>query len=294
MSTPISEKINEKENTKTSPNENWRGFAYLSFFVFIFVLLIGIFGSNFIYMTSLKPEFLDLLLPSENINYFEKDILMKGGMGFADNIDINTVSDYNCHIINNNSLFKSFSILPSKEFPYTMKKKSSVLESFFQKTKNWFVDTIATSFMTSRYLLKTWLKLFSKKNDTLQMLLIAPLNFWFGSGIAFIVGLVSTLMALYTASGNVGFILGFIFLYNFSFMSTLAVIQSFLFSLTFLVLPLILDFKKVMSIFHCNISTLTTLFGLLTCITALFCFDITSASIYILTFAMISIISLFL
>lgn len=298
MGTPISDKKNEKKGKATSqPKENWYGFGYLSLFTFIIVLFIGIIGSNFIYLTSLNPEFLDILLPSNETDYFEKSVL-KGGGGLVNNVDIDSVSGYSCNIKSNLSSFnKILSILPSKEFPYTMKKKSTLLESFLQKIKNWFVDTTASSFMTSRVTLKMWLKLFSKKNllgnDTIQMLLVAPLNLTLGSGIAFFVGLVTSAMALYSASELPGFLLGFLFLYNFTFMTGISIIQSILFTFTFLMLPLMLDFKKVLNIMHCNISTLTTLFGVLTCISALFTFDIKSASIYIIAFVLISIITFF-
>jgi hypothetical protein len=306
MNTVISEKIREKEQKKgiTSKSDNWYGFAYLSLFAFILVLFIGILGANFIYITNLNPGSLDMLFPSEESNYFDENVLKGGagmtstGMTSAGMTSAALSPDYNCNIKSKiGSFSKLMSILPSKEFPYSLKQKSHVTDSILQKIKNWFALTCAESFMVSRGILKTWLNLFSKKsilgNDIIQMLFIAPLNLGVGTSCAFLLGLASTLMALYNTGGMVGFIMGFIFMYNFAFMTTISVLQSMLFSFTFLFLPLIIDFKKVLNILHCNISTLSTLFGLLTCITALFSFDITSASIYIIAFIMINIISFF-
>lgn len=298
MNTVISEKIKEKEQKKanTSKTDDWYGFAYLSLFAFILVLFIGILGANFIYITNLNPGSFDILFPSEETDYFDENVLKGGGINNLSSANLSP--DYNCNIKSKIGVFsKLMSILPSKEFPYSLKQKTHVTDSVLQKIKNWFALTCAESFMVSRGILKTWLNLFSKKsilgNDTIQMLFIAPLNLGFGTSCAFLLGLASTLLALYNTGGMVGFVMGFIFMYNFVFMSTISVIQSMLFSFTFLFLPLIIDFKKVMNILHCNISTLSTLFGLLTCITALFSFDITSASIYIIAFALISIISFF-
>jgi hypothetical protein len=289
----------KKQNIKNSLKKgtNWRGFSYLSLLTFLLVLFIGILGSNFIYITSLTPESMNALFPTKDTDYFDESVLKGGGGVFDTSIPLS--SAYNCDMKSKmNILNRMVSILPSKEFPYSIKKKSSILESFLQKIKNWFALTCAGSFIFSREILKMWLKLFSKKsifgNDTVQLLCVAPLNLWVGSGITILVGLISTLMSLYNSGGISGFILGFIFLYNFLFMAGIAVIQSILFSLTFLLLPLILDFKKVMSIFHCNIPTLSTLFGLFTCITAIFTFDAKSSSIYVIAFTLISIITFFI
>jgi hypothetical protein len=296
MDTDVGEQINESEQTNAKKKDNWHGFTYLSLFAFIFVLFIGILGANFIYLTNLNTNSLNILFPTEESSYFDESV-MKGG-------DINLKSgdlspDYNCNIKTSSFGFfgKLMSILPSKEFPYSMKKKSHLTDNIFQKIKNWFALTCAESFMVSRGILKSWLNLFSKKsilgNDTIQLLFVAPLNLGIGSNIAFIVGLVSTLMALLNTGGVGGFILGFIFIYNFIFMAITSILQSMLFVLTFLFLPLIIDAKKVLYILHCNISTLSTLFGLLTCITAIFSFNMTTASIYTVAFFLITVISFF-
>ena len=90
--------------------------------------------------------------------------------------------------------------------------------------------------MVKVFFMKNGKELFNKKNllgnDTLQMLFIAPLNLGLGSGLAVLIGLYSSIIGLYTAYGMNGlpaFILGFICLYNFPFMSSIAVIKSILF-----------------------------------------------------------------
>jgi hypothetical protein len=291
MNTAIKEKIDEKKNEKASslPKENWTGFAYLTLISFSIVLVFGILGSNFIYLTNLKKDILDKVLPSDASDYFDADVMSGGGIynGEESNYKIKEKKSMN---------FSSSSILPSKGWPYSMKVKSHLIESVLTKVKNWFANTCAESFITSRSILKAWLKLFNPEgalgNDTLQMLL-APLNLGLGLVIAFFVGLGSSTFALYNSAGLLFFILGFVFLYNFTFISALSVIQVILFLLTFLVLPFILDFKEVMYIFHSNLSLLTTLLGLLTCISALFCFNLTTSTIFIVTFVLITIISYF-
>ena len=291
MNTAIQEKIDEKKNEKASslPKENWTGFAYLTLISFIIVLVFGILGSNFIYLTNLKKDILDKVLPSEGSDYFNADVMSGGGLynGEESNYKNSERKSMN---------FSNMSVLPSKGWPYSMKVKSHFLESFTIKVKNWFANTCAESFITSRDILKSWLRLFNPEgalgNDTLQMLL-APLNLALGLVIAFFVGLGSTTFALYNSAGFLFFIIGFVLLYNFTFISALSVIQVILFLLTFLFLPLILDFKEVMYIFHSNISLLTTILGLLTCISSLFCFDLTTATIFIVAFVLITIISLF-
>lgn len=291
--TPIQEKIKEKEAENSNlPRENWKRFAYLSLFSFLIILGVGLLGANFMYITSLTPTSLDRLLPSKDTDYFDESVLKGGG---ASGID----SDYSCSSGSGTGSLgafnNSFSFLPSKGFPYSMKKPSAALESFPLKFKNWFANTCAESFMTSRSILKMWLRLFSKNsalgNHTIQMLFIAPLTLSLGSGIAFIVGLFSTILALYNSSGFLGLMVGFLLLYNFVFISTLSTIQVILFIMTFLFLPLILDFKKVIHILHCNSSILTTLFGLVTCISAFLSFESTTAAIYTVLFVLMTVIS---
>ena len=297
MSTAIQEKIDEKKNEKINslPKENWTGFAYLSLISFLIVLVFGILGSNFIYMTNLKKDILDKLLPTEGSDYFDADVLNKGGMNSGGGIYNGEESNY-AQKEKKSMNFSNMSFLPSKGWPYSMKVKSHFLESVLVKIKNWFANTCAESFITSRDILKSYLKIFNNQgvlgNDTLQMLL-APINLGLGVLIAFFVGLGSTSLALYNSAGLLFFILGFVFLYNFSFISALSIIQSILFLLTFLVLPLILDFKKVMYIFHSNLSLLTTILGLLTCISALFCFDLMTSGIFIVAFVLITVLSYF-
>jgi hypothetical protein len=285
------ERKNEKSNSL--PKENWTGFAYLTLISFILVLVFGILGSNFIYMTNLKQDILDKILPSKESDYFAEEALKSGGglyNGEESKYENKEHKEYK------KVKFSSMSILPSKGWPYSMKVKSHFSESFLTKIKNWFASTCAESFITSRDLLKVWLNLFNNEgflgNDTLQILL-APFNLWLGIVIAFFVGLGSTTLALYNASGLLFFILGFFLLYNFVFIHTLSIIHSILFLLTFLVLPLILDFKKVMYIFHSNISLLTTMLGIFTCIAALFSFDLTTSSIFIVSFILITVMSYF-
>ena len=291
MNTAIQEKIDEKKNEKASslPKENWTGFAYLTLISFLIVLVFGILGSNFIYLTNLKKDILDKVLPSEGSDYFNADVMSGGGMYNGEESNYKNKE-------NKSMNFSNMSVLPSKGWPYSMKVKSHFLESFTIKVKNWFANTCAESFITSRDILKSWLRLFNPEgalgNDTLQMLL-APLNLALGLVIAFFVGLGSTTFALYNSAGFLFFIIGFVLLYNFTFISALSVIQVILFLLTFLFLPFILDFKEVMYIFHSNISLLTTILGLLTCISALFCFDLTTSTIFIVAFVLITIISFF-
>ena len=296
MNTAIQEKIDEKKNEKASslPKENWTGFAYLTLISFTIVLVFGILGSNFIYLTNLKKDILDKVLPSEGSDYFNADV-MSGGMHSGGGLYNGEESNYK-NSERKSMNFSNMSVLPSKGWPYSMKVKSHFLESFTIKVKNWFANTCAESFITSRDILKAWLRLFNPEgalgNDTLQMLL-APLNLALGLVIAFFVGLGSTTFALYNSAGFLFFIIGFVLLYNFTFISALSVIQVILFLLTFLFLPFILDFKEVMYIFHSNISLLTTILGLLTCISALFCFDLTTSTIFIVAFVLITIISFF-
>ena len=291
----IQEKIKEKEEEKSSmPRENWSGFAYLSLIAFFIILFIGILGSNFIYMTSLTKDALNTILPTDAASYLNPQQMQRGGGMYASEYDDN------CRGKSKMSTPGSTSFMPSPGFPYSLCSDTTQESSFLKKGKNWFGRTCLESFINSRAILKAWLGLFKQGsmlgNDTIQLLFIAPLNLVLGGGIglSFLVGLISTLIALFNTSGVLGFILGFIFLYNFAFMTTLASIQSLLFVFTFLFLPLISDFKKVMAILHCNISTLTTLFGLFTCITALFTFDLKTASIYIIAFTLITVISFFM
>lgn len=297
IKTPIQEKIEEKENNNSSlPKANWRRFAYLSLFSFIFILIISILGSNFIYMTSLSAIALEnTFLPVKADFYTEKGEKYNQSGGYDK--EYYTYDD-NCSGKSKSGDFSKMSFLPSKGFPYSMYATPNSNAGIIQKIKNWFSATCLESFINSRSVLRGWLGFFSQGsflgNDTIQMLFIAPLNLLLGSTIAFIVGLITTIMALYKTSGFIAFILGFIFLYNFAFISTISVIQSVLFALTFLFVPLIVDFKKVMSIFHCNITTITTLFGLLTCINALFTFDLTTSAVLIVTYVLITVISLFI
>ena len=296
MSTAIQQKIDEKENEKSSslPKENWTGFAYLTLISFLIVLVFGILGSNFIYITNLKTDILDKVLPTEGSDYFDADVL-KGGIQSGGGIYNGEETNYK-NKEKKSMNFSNMSILPSKGWPYSMKAKSHVIENVLTKVKNWFANTCAESFINSRAILKAWLKLFNNEgalgNDSLQMLL-APINLALGLVIAFFVGLGSSTFALYNSAGLLFFILGFVFLYNFTFISALSLIQVILFLLTFLFLPLILDFKQVMYIFHSNLSLLTTLLGLLSCISALFCFDLTTSTIFIVAFVLITVISTF-
>jgi hypothetical protein len=258
-----------KEMNKNNEKNKWVSFGISIIINILIIFFIGIIGANFIYMTSAVNKvdtsgvtLLEKLLPTDEYHYFPQGGALKGGA-------CSSSKEYSTNWTN----LSNIGIGNKGGWPYSMYNPNGGY-GIVQNFKNWFAKSIADSYITNRGLLQKWLGVFSPdkeeknkfSNETFQMFIIAPLMF-----------LVFPFISLFIYSSSwfsefksgVGFtVVGMFLCYSWCTTATVSFIQSIQYLLTFLVLPLIADFKRVKKIIGCNVKSLSLLFGLLVCSSA--------------------------
>lgn len=308
--TPIEVKKQEKEANSEIKTNNWKNFGLSLISNLIVTLLIGISGSNFIYLTNAaskkiaggKGTLLDILLPSDEGFYFPKEKFteekmeeIKDAMG-----DQSKCGDLDCKIpkefcTNFPKLYK-FNIGKPGGFPYDIKDTSSSMPAgVWQKFKNWFADGTANSYMRDRSWLKKTLTFFAPDpksgnmfaNNSFQMFIVTPLMYLIFPLLLFII-FGSTLFSLFNKGPLTAF-LGFFFLYTFFIIYGISCIKAFQYIATLLFVPLLADFKLVKKIFICNGKSLLYFFLFLTCTSAYSNFDNTTATTMLVLYILVLI-----
>ena len=302
MST-IEEKKNEKLKGATTDKSNWVGFSISVLQNFIFTLLIGVLGANFIFLTSSNMTFIENILPTKEKSYFpqndknltggSKSYFKKGGDG-GENYNDNCETGKRGFNFGNLNIFGIGGV---GGWPYKYRSPYNETVGFVQDYINWIIDTIYGSFQINRGMLQAWLQFFSKENntflsnDTLQILLIAPLTF-FGSLLAFPAGFFTSLFSTFNTNTEVGLwwaIVGLFLGYTWVLSSTISFVQFIQYLVFFTIVPLLSNLSKVKKILHCNITTLGMLFGFLVCGSAITNLDYVTSSVMIVVYILMAI-----
>lgn len=264
MATKKTSAIDDKKTQKgkkSPPSENnWGAFFASLITNFIFILLIYIIGSNFIYLSDTKYDGLKYLFPDEIDNYLTPPKYSGGGLTLpADEATIKKLS--------------IIGIPGDKEIGHTFPYKGYAdLDAghIFSNFSRWFKYTIATSFATNRSLLIKYLTVCNNIfNRPLLMFIIAPLTLMI-TFIALIPGFCVPIWAAFTCP-NYGWawaLIGLFFGYTMLISSAVAALQYIQLLFTLLILPLYIDAGAVRNILGEYILPFLLIFGVLTCFAA--------------------------
>ena len=261
--------IEEKRKQMSGDNEKnkWASFGISIVVNILIIFFIGIIGANVIYMTSAINKvdnagitLLEKLLPTDESHYFPQGGSFKGGATCSSG------KEYSTNWTNLNNI----GIGNKSGWPYSMYNPHSGY-GIIQGFKNWFAKSIADCYITNRGLFQNFLQVFAPdredknkfSNETFQMFILAPIMF-------IVFPLVSTFIYLSSwfseFKAGIGFtLIGMFLCYSWFTTATVSFIQSMQYLLTFLVLPLIADYKRIKKIIGCNVKSLSFLFGLLVC-----------------------------
>jgi hypothetical protein len=266
--TPIEEK---KKVIKSETSDNkWLSFGLSIISNILLTLLIAISGANFIYMTTAVikldnngESLLEKLMPTEESKYFPQNQMSGGGERCS------AGKEYSTNWTNLNKI----GIGKTGGFPYSSYEEG-IFNGLFQRFKNWLAKGVADSYINDRFILQKWLSLFSPDkdgknifaNETFQMFIMSPLMFLvFPLVIIFI--FFSSWFSLFK-EGWVFALVGMFLIYSWVINSSVSIVQSMQYLLTFMFLPIIADFKRIKKIIGCNVKALSLFFGLLVCSSA--------------------------
>jgi hypothetical protein len=246
----------EEEKKDWSDATNWVNFIKALLYYFVVTLLIGLFGSGFIYLTTRGNE-IDIILPTydEYYNAQRYKVDKSGPYHTVDCSEVNSIGD---------SIFES-------NFPYNLKKeypngdKTGV--PFSERLLNWFARTIEGTMKSNRTLLKSWLDIFTPNtplgNHTLQIYLGMPMTLFFG-WISLFTGFGFAFGAGISADMKVS-VWGMILMYFWGLTGALAVYVYIRLIATVCLLPISQNWKEISNIMACNVKTLVVLFGFFAC-----------------------------
>lgn len=254
----------EKNDTKPPPDINdpnsWTSFVKSLFTYFIITLIFGLFGSNFIYLTSRGSD-LDMILPTEDRFYSAKSYeTMKAGPENIVNCKETSTGNF-MGLVNN--------------FPYNLIKikgdatKEDLQKlSFTDRITNWFGKTVAGCFKTNRALLKGWLDNFNPEgplgNHVFQIYFALPFTLIVGGLFSLGSGFWTAFGSAVSADMKVTVWGGFL-LYAWGLCLGLSGIIFFRFLGTMLFFPMSQNWKEVANIMACNVKPLVVLFGFFVC-----------------------------
>ena len=239
-------------------SDSWLKFLKALFSYFILALLVGLFGSSFIYLTSRGSD-LDIILPTDDLFYSAPSYEVKRNGPYT---------DVNCNEIPSGS----FGVFEDN-FPYNLiiTKGSSKEEldglSFSSRLSNWFGKTVAGCFKSNRALLKGWLDNFTPNsplgNHTFQIYVGFPVTICL-SLVSLITGFWAAFGAATGADMKVTIWGGFL-LYAWALLLGLASVIFLRLIGTLCFLPMSQNWKEVSNIMACNAKSIVVLFGFFAC-----------------------------
>jgi len=248
---------------------SWSTFIKSLLRYFIISLLIGLFGSGFIFMSSRGSD-LDDILPTEGVFYSPNPVTTQAK---GPSIDVNCVE-----------VSTGTTIKTKDNFPYHLIEDDD-LQTFLQRTttdakgkktgpgfgrrfKRWFARTVLGCFTINRGLLKSWYDLFEPNtpvgNQTFIMYLVFPFSFSLGEIVPLVTGFGAALIAAFGADPLISAI-GLILPWTWLVVIGLALIMYLRYLATLLIVPLLLNWKEVANIMSCNVKSIAILFGYFAC-----------------------------
>jgi hypothetical protein len=275
MSSDTSDQDNDNKNVNEANDlkgSNWGGFVTSLLSNFIFCILLGVFGSGFIYLTSRGSD-LDIIFPTDELFYT------------ASSYEVQRDGPYtgvNCDETSSGS----FAALEDN-FPYNMiltrgtSKEELGHLSFVERISNWFGKTVAGCFKTNRALIKGWLDNFRPNtplgNHVFQIYIAFPFTLLI-TFVALITGFFTAFGAALTSDLKVS-IVGMILLFFWALTIGLACVIFIRLVGTLCFFPIIENWKDVSNILACNAKSIAILFGFFVCGSAYANLDQTVAGI---------------
>ena len=170
-----------------------------------------------------------------------------------------------------------FGFLSTKGKPYSWYKPEgdNIIMGLGHRFVNWIVLSIYGEFSNYRAVIRWWLSLFSKANETFltndmfQMLFVAPATLLFSPFIIIIAFCATFWYAtMSNFAGNFPWNIIGLFGPTWMLASSISIVQFIKYLSFFLFLPLIINLNKVKEILKCNSKFLIGIFGLLVCVQA--------------------------
>ena len=253
---PLNVNLNASINLEN--NQNWGNFVKSTLSNFVFCILLGVFGSGFIYLTSRGSD-LDVIFPTDELFYTASSYEVQRDGPFT---------GVNCTETGSGS----FAAIEDN-FPYNMilRKGSSAEElgslSFVERITNWFGHTVAGCFKTNRALIKGWLDNFTPNtplgNHVFQMYIAFPFTL-FISFVGLLTGFFSAFGAAATTDMKIT-IWGVFLLYSWVVLIGLALVIFVRLVGTLCFFPMIQNWREVSNIMACNAKSIAILFGFYVC-----------------------------
>ena len=254
--------------------KSWVLFAKGLFSYFIITMLVGLFGSSFIYLTTRGSE-LDTILPTDNQFYNAKtyQIQKKGAYNI---VECSETPSGTFSVFEDNF---PYNLIKFKDTPTKEQLKSMGL---IDRLLNWFAKCIAGSFKQNRFILKYVLNSFAPDgplgNHAFQIILAAPFILFAGGCIAPFTGWGSAFGAGISSDVKVTVWGGFL-LYAWGLFGGIAALIWLRFITTICFYPMSQNWKEVSNIMACNVNVLVCLFGFFVCGAAYDTLDPTLAGI---------------
>jgi hypothetical protein len=298
--TPIEQKKAAAATTTSDDGtqNKWGPFGISILMNIVITLVIGISGANIIYLTnsinnkdSNGISLLERLIPTQEQAYFPpKHTILGGGGGGACSASREYAPNW--------GLLSNIGVGTTGGFPYSWYNKNDRF-SIIQQFINWVVVSTADSYVNNRGLLQKWLTLFARDsanknifaNETFQMFVLSPFMYLILPLVVIFIHFSSWVSAF---KSGVGFtFIGLFLAYSFMLTTGVSVVQTLQYLGMLTVLPLIADFNKIKKIISCNVKSLSFLFGLLLCGSAVTYLDNTIAITMFVSFILMTITSLF-
>jgi len=238
---------------------SWVAFVKSLFVFFLLTMLVGLFGSSFIYLTTRGSE-LDIILPTDDIFYTAKKYQMQK-KGASNVVDCQETSTGTFSVFEDNFPYNLIAIkgTPTKEQLNALPLIARLI--------NWFAKCVAGCFKSNRALLKGWLDSFSPDgplgNHAFQIYIAAPFTILI-SLISLGTGFFGALGAGTAADLKITVWGGFLF-YSWGLFGGLAAIIYLRLMGTLLFYPMSQNWKEVANIMACNVKALVILFGFFVC-----------------------------
>lgn len=290
---PIEEKKKQKKkNTASGINadNNWSGFGLSLLGNLIITLVVGLAGSNFIYLTRSASEnvsktstVLEVLMPTKESVYFPDKKVKDETNAYIKNLNsdifTNCGKENTCEkaeACTNYKRLAHFNIGTLGGWPYSMRDpKVPAPWGLWAQFKYWIADSTADSYIRGRSYLQKVLSVFAPErnggnmfaNESLQMFVMTPLLYIITPLIMLFI-LLSSVFSLFVTSPGWAIFGTLFFFFTFFVSYGISFVQAFQYICTLTLVPLLADFKMVKNIFKCNGKALVYFFMVLTCISA--------------------------
>ena len=258
-----SQNDNTRNNTANNTGDNaansddkpsWQRFAKALLHYFILSLLLGLFGSEFIYLTSRGSNDLNTMFPTDDLFYTAKRYEVERTGSYT---------SVNCNETGSGS-YSSY----EDNFPYNLIRNDPLYElSYSQRISSWFGKTVAGCFKTNRGLIKGWIENFPPNTPlgthAFQIYIACPITLLI-SFVGLLTGFFAAVMSAMAADITVS-IWGGLTLYGWLLTIGLGFVIFIRLITTLCVFPMIQNWKEVSNIMACNAKTIVIMFGFFVC-----------------------------